>query len=274
MMRKDYAAHMLKSPVHIVKNLYAYKHVIRQMIKSDIKGRFAGSVGGLLWNFIHPIIMLLVYLFVFVYVFKLRIGEGALMSAMYIMAGLFPWIIMAEGLSSGTVCLIQNANLIKRTAFPVEILPTKSVLAPYFSIGFALVVLALYQVISQGFPAILVILPFLAVIQACFTLALAFLTSTISVYFRDMVHLVQILISFWIFLTPILYPVTMLPDWARKAMYINPIYPLVSIYQSVLLTGKVGPLRMPLLVLAWTLGFFLAGSFVFNKLKYEFADWL
>jgi ABC-type polysaccharide/polyol phosphate export permease len=265
---------MVQSPVQIISNLYAFKHVIGQMIKSDIKGRFAGSVGGLLWNFIHPIIMLLVYLFVFVYVFKLRIGEGALMSAMYIMAGLFPWIILAEGLSSGTVCLIQNANLIKRTAFPVEILPTKSVLAPYFSIGIALIILALYQVIVQGFFGVLVLLPLLLIIQICFTLALAFLTSTISVYFRDMVHLVQILISFWIFLTPILYPVTMLPEWAKKVMVINPIYPLVSIYQSLLLTGNLGPVRMPLLAMGWTLVFFLVGSFVFNKLKYEFADWL
>lgn len=273
-MRKNYAVQMWRSPGRILANLYAFKHVIRQMIKSDIKGRFAGSIGGLLWNFIHPIIMLCVYLFVFVYVFKLRVGEGALMSAMYIMAGLFPWIILAEGLSSGTVCLIQNANLIKRTAFPMEILPTKSVLTPYFSIGIALIVLALYQVISQGFIGILVILPLLAILQILFTLALAFLASTIAVYFRDMVHLVQILISFWIFLTPILYPVTMLPDWARKIMVVNPIYPLVSLYQSVLLTGKMGPLRMPLLAMAWTMGFFLVGSFVFDKLKYEFADWL
>jgi ABC-type polysaccharide/polyol phosphate export permease len=273
-MRKQYFTQFVQSPAVIIKNLYTYKHVIRQMIKSDIKGRFAGSIGGLLWNFIHPIIMLVVYLFVFVYVFKLRVGEGALMSAMYIMAGLFTWIIMAEGLASGTVCLIQNANLIKRTAFPVEILPTKSVLTPFFSIGIALLVLSLYQVISHGFFSILYLLPVLLIIQICFTLALAFITSTISVYFRDMVHLVQILISFWIFLTPILYPVTMLPDWAKKVMYINPIYPLISLYQSVLLTGKIGPWLMPLLLMAWTLGFFLVGAFVFNKLKFEFADWL
>lgn len=246
------------------------------MTKREIKGRFAGSMGGMLWNFIHPLIMLIVYLFVFVYIFKLRIGSqgGSGTSALYIMAGLFPWIIIAEGLSRGTSSLIENANLIQKTSFPVEILPAKAVLTPLFSHGIAILLLTLYIIISTGSIKIIFILPLIILLQTLFTLGIAFLTATISVFFRDVMQLVQIIVSFWMFLTPILYPMSMLPDWAKTIMYFNPLYPLIATYQSLFVDGTLGQLNMILLAFTWSLAFFVIGAFIFNKLKYEFADWL
>jgi lipopolysaccharide transport system permease protein len=271
-----YSKEILQSPFDILKNLYLYRHILMRMIVAEIKGRFAGSIGGLFWHFVHPILMMAIFLFVFVYIFKLRVaasgGVGA--SAIFLLAGLFPWMILAEGLSRGTTSLIENANLIQKTSFPIEILTTKAVVAPLLSYGVAIVLLMIYKIIVYGSAGVLFILPFVMMLQIFFTMGIAFLSSTLSVFFRDVIQLVNLVISFWIYITPILYPMNMLPDWAQQVMYVNPLYPFMANYQSLLMNGTLGGWRLVLLSAGWAFGFFFAGAFVFNKLKYEFADWL
>jgi len=271
-----YLRELYRAPFDTIKNLFLYRHLLIQMIKREIKGRFAGSMGGLLWNFIHPVLMLVVYLFVFVYIFKLRVGSagGSGASAVYLMAGLFPWIIFAEGLSRGTSSLIENAVLIQKTSFPIEILTAKAVMTPIISHGIAILLLTLYKVITVGSIKIIFILPFLVLLQILFTLGIVSLFAASSVFFRDVIQLVHIIISFWIYLTPILYPMSMLPDWGKKIMYLNPFFPLISLYQSMFVDGKLGGLDMLILSLFWSICFFVIGVFIFNKLKYEFADLL
>jgi ABC-type polysaccharide/polyol phosphate export permease len=251
--------------------------MLMQMIIREIKGRFSGSLGGLLWHFMHPILMLLIFLFVFVYIFRIKVGGSgtSVTSAIYLMAGLFPWMILSEGLLRGTNSLIENANLIQKTSFPTEILTTKAVLVPIFSYGIAVILLTLYVILfSHGIIGIIFAIPLVLFLQVLFTLGLAFFCATISVFFRDVIQLVHIVISFWIYLTPILYPISMLPEWAKKVMYLNPLFPLISTYQSLLVAGSLGQWQMISLAVAWALVLFIGGAFVFNKLKYEFADWL
>jgi lipopolysaccharide transport system permease protein len=273
---KKFLREISTAPADIVKNLYYYRHLLLQMVIREIKGRFAGSIGGIVWHFIHPVLMLIVFLFVFVYIFRLRVSStgGAAASAIYIIAGLFPWVILAEGLSRGTTSLIENANIIQKTAFPNEILPAKALLAPFFSYGAALLILLFYKIFSTGSVGIIFILPLILILQIFFTLGLVFLTSTVSVFFRDVMQLVHIVISFWIYLTPILYPISMLPEWAKTVMYFNPLFPFISVYQSLFVSGALDDWNMLLLSSLWAALFFVTGSFVFNKLKYEFADWL
>lgn len=262
------------APGDIIGNLFRYRHILMQMVESEIKGRFAGSVGGLFWHFIHPILMLVTYLFIFVYVFKMRVGGGSGTSSIYLMAGLFPWLIMAEGFMRGTSSLIENANLIQKTSFPTEILTAKAVMAPLLSYGIAIVLLTLYAMVIHVSAVALPIVLLILALQTFFSLGVVFLSSALSVYFRDTLQLVQVMINFWLYVTPILYPVSMLPGWAQQVMYLNPVYPFVSTYQSVFLHGGIGNWDMLLLSAVWAMVFFVGGAFVFNKLKYEFADWL
>jgi ABC-type polysaccharide/polyol phosphate export permease len=177
-------------------------------------------------------------------------------------------------MARGTYSMVENANLIQKTYFPTEILTTKAVMAPFVSYGTAIVLLTLYVLVFHLSWGVLLILPFMLALQFFFTLGISFLTATISVFFRDVIQLVHIIISFWVFVTPVFYPVGMLPEWAKKAMYANPLYPFTSTYQSLFVHGSVGQWHMILLALGWSLTFFVAGAFLFNKLKYEFADWL
>jgi len=275
-MNLRYFKEMFLYPTDIIRNIYFYRHILVQMVKHEIKGRFAGTIGGFLWNMVHPIIMMIVYLFVFVYVFKLRIGSsaGSGTSVIYIIAGLFPWMIIAEGLSKGTSCLINSANLIQKASFPTEIITAQAVFAPLISHGVVIILLTLYQIVLNGSIGIVLIIPFLVIFQVVFTLGVVFLFATVSVFFRDVMQLVQIVIGLGIFLCPIFYHIKMLPDWAQKAMYLNPFYPIIATYQSLFLNGNIGEWYLLPLSFAWALLFFAVGAFVFSKLKYEFADWL
>ena len=267
---------MLRHIAGISKSFISHRHLLMHMVIRDVKGRFAGSSAGLLWNFIHPLVMLLVFLFVFVYIFKLRLPEyaGSKGPIVYLMAGLFPWMAMSEGLTRSTNSLIENANLIQRSVFPPEILPAKAVIAAFSSHGIAIAILALYTIITKQSYGIIIYLPFILILQAMFTLGIGFIFACISVFFRDILQVLQLVIGFWIYATPILYPLSMLPEWARKVMYINPVFPYVSIYQSLFLYGGITDYTMVILLLAWTVLFYSVGAFVFSKLKYEFADWL
>jgi homopolymeric O-antigen transport system permease protein len=273
-MSFKYMREMAGASADITKNLYVYRHILSHMVIRDIRGRFAGSVGGFLWNFVHPILMLLVYLFVFVFIFKLRVGSGAGTSVIYLMAGLFPWMIIAEGLMRGTASMMENANIIQKTSFPTEILVAKSIFAPLLSYGVAIVLLALYKILFTGSFSIIFFLPLMIIIQILLTLGVTLLTASVAVFLRDTVQFVQVAVNFWIYLTPILYPVVMLPAWTKKIMYFNPLYPLVDIYQSLFVTGGIARFDMFFFALAWSLVFFVLGAFVFTKLKFEFADWL
>ncbi len=275
-MKFEYFKEMMASPVSVARNFFLFRHILWQMVLRDIQGRFAGSIGGLLWNFIHPILMFTTYIIVFVYIFKLRVAShgGAGASAIYIMAGLFPWMIMSEGFMRGTMSLADNANLIKKTSFPIEILPVKSVLAALLTNGIALVLLALYKIIFIGSFGIILALPVVILLQLFFTAGIVFLTSTLSVFFRDVIQLMQVIVNFWAYLTPMLYTMAMLPGWAQKLMVLNPLYPIVAIYQSLLVGNSLPGWNIIVLALFWTSLFFLAGAFIFTKLKYEFADWL
>lgn len=264
------------APAEITRNLFVNRHMLFQMVLREIKGRFAGSIGGMFWNFVHPLLLLAVYIFVFIYIFKLRVGSngGAGTSALYITAGLFPWMIFAEGLLRGTSSLIENASLIKKTAFPVEILTSKAVIAPFVGNGAAILLLALYRIFFSGATVIIPALPLLIIIQAIFTVGIAFLAAAATVFYRDVMQIVQVAVNFWIYLTPIFYPTSMLPKWVGTLMYLNPLYPLMDTYQSLFVLGTLPGWNMIALCLAWAMLFFVMGTFIFNKLRYEFADWL
>jgi len=271
-----YIREIAKSPLMVIDNLYHFRHILGQMVLREVKGRFAGSVGGLLWHFIHPILMVLIYLFVFVYIFKLRVGTdgGTGASAIYLIAGIIPWIILAEGLSRGTSSLVENANLIQKTYFPTEILTAKAVIAPFLNFGIALLLLAAFSIFVSGLWGILFILPFVLLLQILFTLGIAFICATLSVFFRDILQVVQIIVNVWVYVTPIFYQTSMLPAWASDLMLFNPLFPLISMYHSLFIGGTIGDWHMVVMSLAWTAGFFIFGSFIFSKLKAEFADWL
>ena len=243
-------------------------------ISTDIKGRFAGSMGGFLWSLLTPIANLLIYIFVFSLVLKIRMKPmetGTDSFAVYFLAGMLPWIAFSEALGNAAEVFLGRANLISKVAFPLEMLPTSGVIVPFFlnGLGFGMYLLYL-GFMGYAHPAWLW-LPVVILPHMVFTLGLVTLVASLSVFIRDVRQFMGTVISLWFFLTPIIYPMSMVPGKLRWVIKLNPMYPFIELYHQVLLFHS---LSLPLLgcVMGLAVISFLGGALFFNRSKHAFAD--
>jgi len=252
-----------------------HRALIRNFVKRDLQARYRGSAVGLLWPVIHPLIMLLLYTFVFSTILKVRVGagEGTGSFALYLFCGMLPWTAFAEALSRSTGVILEHTNLIKRTIFPAEILPVYPVISGIVNqlIGLAILFVALLLT-NHRFSLIMLALPGILLLQFAFTVGLAWIVAGTTVFIRDLGQIIGVGLTLWLFLTPIFYPPSLVPEGWGMLLSINPMHALVEAYRSVILLGQ--PPRWQSLVTLGlcTLVTFLAGYRVFTRMQPAFAD--
>lgn len=223
--------------------LYEYRELLKNLVLRDLKVRYKNSALGVLWSLLNPLLMTLV----FTVVFTLMIPGGYDLPdyPVFFMCGFLPWSFLSTSLTSSTGSIVGNANLIKKVYFPREILPLSDVLSNLIHFFLALTVLfAMLFVFQIGLSATVLILPLVILAQFLFVTGLSFFLSTANVFYRDTKHILGPLMQAWFFLTPIFYPITVLPEskeilgmtvnvqlWARR---LNPMASLVASYRDIL----------------------------------------
>lgn len=232
--------------VRRIGELYKYRELIRNLVVRDLKVRYKNSVLGVLWSLLNPLLMTLV----FTVVFTLMIPGPTEIDdyPVFFMCGFLPWTFFSTSVTGGTGSIVGNAHLIKKVYFPKEILPLSEVLANLVNFFAALIVLfGMILVFHRRLTTAIVMLPLIILAQTMFTIGAALLLSTANVFYRDTQHILEILMQAWFFLTPIFYPITLLPEraqvlgmtvdiqlWARR---LNPLASLVASYRDVLYRG-------------------------------------
>lgn len=255
--------------------LYRHRALIWSFVKRDLLARYKGSAVGLFWSVIHPLIMLGLYTFVFSTVLKVRVGvsEGTEQFALYLFCGLLPWNAFAEGLNRSTGVIFENANLIKRNVFPSEILPVYPVIAGVVTelIGFAILVVAL---LLTGHPIrpVMLLLPVILLLQVVLTVGLAWIIAGTTVFIRDLGQMLGVMLTLGIFLTPIFYPPSVVPQGMRIFLAVNPMYALVEAYRSLILKGQFPAWGSVALLASVAAVVFLVGYRVFTRMQPAFAD--
>ena len=230
---------------------------------------------GLFWSVVHPLIMLVLYTFVFAMILKVKVGadEGTGSFALFLLCGMLPWNAFQEGLSRSAGVILENAALIKRTVFPSEVLPAYLVLSGLVNelIGLVILLLALL-VTAHSFSPLLLLLPAIFLLQFLFTLGLSWVVAGINVFIRDVGQLLGLALTLWVFLTPIYYPSSLLPDGLRFLLVLNPMAGLVDAYRALILRGQPpNPSSMMVLVL-FSIFAFAIGYAMFKKMQRAFAD--
>ena len=227
-----------------------------------------------MWSLLTPFANLLIYIFVFSVVLKVRLKPmetGTDSFAVYFLAGLLPWTAFAEALSNATDALLGRANLITKVAFPLEILPMSGVIVPFCLNGLGFVMFLVYLSFKGYLHPAWMWLPLVVTAHMTFTLGLVCLIASLSVFLRDIQQFIGTLLSLWFFLTPIIYPLSMVPETFHWVMKINPMYPFIELYHQVLLHHFIS-----FGTLAYALGLallcFVGGVIFFERLKYSFAD--
>ena len=259
------------------KSLWRNRQLIVQMTRREVAGRYKGSALGLAWSFFNPVFMLAVYTFVFSVVFKARWGVGGEESktqfAVVLFVGMIVHGLLAEVLNRAPGLILGNVNYVKKVVFPLEILPVISMGAALFhsfvSLGVLLIAFALFNGYLHWTAVLapLVVLPLIIL-----TLGLAWMLASLGVFLRDVGQTIGIITTIMLFLAPVFYPITALPEEMRPWIMANPLTFIIEQAREVLIWGRLpnwtglGIYTLAATALAW------AGYAWFQKTRKGFAD--
>lgn len=249
-----------------------------QLARREIALRYRGSLFGSAWSLINPLVMLLVYGFVFALVLRARwpgvAGDyGPLAYAVLLLSGLTVHAFLAECLTRAPMQIVGNANFVKKVVFPLPVIAVAQWLAAVFHLGINLLVLLCFQMAVFGPPPWTVILAPLALLPLlAIGLGIMWGVSALAVYFRDLGHIVGVLATLLLFLSPALYPLEHVPEHLRPLIYLNPLTPALEQWRALALWGEI-PAALSVLLFAAVAALVLgAGWFGFSRLRRGFAD--
>jgi len=257
------------------RDLISYRELLFSLTKKELKVKYRGSFLGFFWSLLNPVLIMLVYSFVFSIVLRQGIKEFEV----FLLCALLPFNFFSNSVNYGAGSIISNANLVKKIYFPKEIIPLSIVLSNL--INFLLELLILFVVLSifrYKFYTYIYLLPVIIIVQVFFVSGISLLVSSLNVLFRDLQHLVSILMMVWFFGTPIIYPLSMVPERFQFIMQINPMAVFATFYRNIFYYVKYPEgfqwpsLWIILICLGITFGVFFLGYFVFKKIEPRFAE--
>jgi lipopolysaccharide transport system permease protein len=256
-------------------NLIRYRGLVQSLVARDLKARYRGSVLGFVWSFINPLLLLLIYSFVFSVVLPDLHSKKTEPYALFMFCGILPWTWFSASLTEAAGSLISGGNLIKKVLFPAEILPLVSVLANMVHFVLGLPILVAFLFYYQRPPDALGLLwfPVAMLVQLVFTSALALILSALAVHFRDIRDILSNLLTLWFFSTPIIYWIKEAPGLGKRVLDFNPMTHLIVSYQEILFfDGPVGHWKWLLFIGGLSMLLFLAGYWLFDRLRDSFAE--
>ncbi len=261
----------------MIQSLWTNRQLIYQMTKREVVGRYKGSFMGLVWSFLNPLFMLAVFTFVFSVVFKARWGtevdESQGQFAVILFTGLIVHGLFSEVVNRAPSLVLSNVNFVKKVVFPLEILPGIAMGSALFHALISLMVLLAAFLLINGFWNLTAIFtPIVLLPLIILTLGLAWILAALGVYLRDVGQTINILTLVLLFLSPIFYPITALPETFRPWLLANPLTFIIEEMRAILIWGQfpdwlgLGLYTMASLMVAWL------GYAWFQRTRKGFAD--
>lgn len=249
-------------------SLFQYRELIRNLVVSDLKVKYANSVFGFAWSLLNPLLMLLILYFVFSNVFR---SEEHF--AVYILIGLLAWRFFAIGTNSALNSIVGKQSLVTKIFIPRQILTLSSVLSSLVSstLEFAVVV-PILVVFGDGLKWTIVLFPVVQLLFFLVIYGLSLMLSSMYVYFRDLNQIWDVFLQLGMFMSPIVYPASIIPAQYQPAYLLNPITCAIGMYRDIFLYGSVPGLYDLAIVVASILVLVPAGTLTFNRLSRRFAE--
>lgn len=266
----------LRAILALIGLLVKQRELTVEMTRREFSERYAGQMLGVLWGFVHPLIFIGVYLFIFSVVFRPQIDPDApatLSFTVYLLAGLVPWMGLAESLNKGTLAITGNANLVKQVIFPLEVLPTKTVIATFVNQLILIVCVMIYAGIQAAtIPWTFALIPVLFVLQFMQMLGLAMILASFGAFSRDLKDVVQVFCFINIYMMPVLYMPEALPGSLRWMLYLNPFTYQTVCYQDALYHGSIMHPWSWAIFSVMGISFLGIGYRIFSKLRLYFGN--
>ncbi len=256
--------------MNALKELYEYRQMIASLVRKDLRGRYKGSVLGFMWTFINPLLQLLVYTLVFSVIMK----NGIEKYYIYLFVGLVPWIFFSTSVTSGASSVMMNKEMVKKIYFPREVMPISCVTSNFVNMLYSFIVIFVVLLVSGvgvNPIALLCLIPVMLV-EYILCLGFALLSAGLTVYFRDLEYVLGIVTMAWMYVTPVLYDESMVPEKFRTLLYLNPMTPIILAYRDILYYKQVPEMSTLLQALVVGVVFLVIGYIVFRKLQKGFAE--
>lgn len=262
----------------LLRSLWRNRHLIVQMTKREVAGRYKGSAMGLAWSFFNPVFMLIVYTFVFSEIFKSRWGgvggdDSKTQYAVVLFVGLIVLNLFSEVVTRAPNMIVGNVNYVKKVVFPIEILPVVVMSAALFHGLVSLsVLLAAFTLFNGYLHWTVVFLPLVLLPLIVLTTGIGWILASLGVFLRDVGQSVIIVVSVLTFLSPVFYPVTAVPERFRPFLMANPLTFIIEQAREVVIWGHppnwtgMGIYSIAAVIVAWT------GYVWFQKTRKGFAD--
>lgn len=254
----------------VFKNLYAYRELLKTSVQKEIRGKYKGAWLGVLWSLLNPLLMLAVYSIIFPYILK---TTGIDNYTMWLFVALLPWTAFTSTVTQSTFCIIANGNIVKKVYFPREIIPISIVTSGIVNYLITSVIMFLFLIISGiGISVYTLLFPVIVLIMYLVLLAIAFILSAITVYVRDLEHLVSLALLVLFYATPIVYTMDLLPKNISWILNINPMTHIISAFREILYYKQLpNMMNLGILAIVAIIGVGI-GYTIFKRLERNFAE--
>ena len=255
--------------------LWHYRGFVLGSVKREFQSKYRNSMLGAAWTVINPLAMIVVYTVIFSQVMRAKLPgiDSTFAYSIYLCAGILTWGLFSEILGKAQSVFIDNANLLKKVSFPRLCLPIIVVINALLNFSIIFSLFTLFLAISDNFPGwvYLAIFPVL-LINILFAIGLGITVGVLNVFFRDIGQLFTIILQFWFWLTPIIYPISIIPEQLRVYVELNPMVNIISAYQIILVRGELPQWQDLWMVSAVSLLLCLIGLSLFRKHSGDMVD--
>ena len=262
---------MIEDVKNLGYNFIKYYDLLIALLLRDIKIKYKRSILGFAWSILNPLLMMIVMSIVFSTIFKTDIKNFPI----YLITGQVIFSFFSEATNTAMTSIISNGGLIKKVYIPKYIFALSKVMFSFTNMLFSLVAVVIVAIATKLpiTPAIL-LFPLPLIYVFIFSLGVGLLLASYAVFFRDLLHLYGILLLIWTYLTPIFYPITILPENVKKVIMFNPMFVYIDNFREIILYGKVPSLSSNLLCICYSLIALLIGTLAFRKTKDKFIFYI
>lgn len=255
----------------VFKNLYNYRELLKTNVKKEIRGKYKNSFLGVLWSFLNPLLQIVVYAIVFQMILKNPQEDYAI----FICCGLIPWTFFSSAITRSAFTMVENGNILKKVYFPREILPISIVTSEAVNFLISTIIIIAFVIFGGlGISKYVVFYPLILLAQYLLLIAISFIISSISVYIRDLQHLIGVALQLLFYATPIVYSADTIPSNFQWVLNINPMTYIINAYRDIFYNQQMIELSPLIILIVVSIILCVIGYLIFNKLQKGFAEQL
>lgn len=256
--------------MNVFKSLYNYRELLKTNVKKEIRGKYKNSFLGVLWSFLNPLLQILVYAIVFPLIMK----NNEKSYVVFLCCGLIPWTFFSTAITRAAFTMIENGNIIKKVYFPREILPMSICISEAVNFLISTIIIIAFVLFNGlGLTTYILFYPIIYIVQFLLVLAISFIVSSVTVYIRDLQHLIGVALQLLFYATPIVYNANTIAGTGFEwVLAINPMTYIIGAYRDIFYNQVMPDIKSLLILGGILIVACVIGYMIFNKLQKGFAE--